>query len=82
MKVEVMSESEQFRDEYDYRSFYVLSIDGEEALRFLDGEPEDANLSRDYSDIYVIHKLLERAHASGAKGESFHLRLTEGDEFP
>lgn len=55
-------------DESDYRSAVVISF-GDKSLSFYDGEPEDANLSRDFSDIYHISSLIDLAYEAGKKGE-------------
>lgn len=46
-------------------------------LEFREGEPEDAKLSRDFKDVRQIPRLLELAHAAGARGEPFVLLPTE-----
>ena len=49
-------------------------------VKFSDGEPEDANLSRDFSDVHSIPMLLKRAHAAGERGEIFEVEEIESDE--
>lgn len=52
----------------DYRGALKISIDGKDVLSFMDGEPEDANLSRDFSDGYSVLSLMERAFNLGKEG--------------
>lgn len=57
MKVIVKTSSDKFQEKYDYRSLLKIEVDGKEKMNFLDGEPEDANLSRDFNDCYSIPNL-------------------------
>ncbi|HRW21691.1 MAG TPA: hypothetical protein P5509_06945 [Bacteroidales bacterium] len=38
-----------------------------------DGEPEDANLGRDFSDEFAIGELMQLAYEVGKRGEEFEL---------
>ena len=46
-------------------------------LRFRDGEPEDNNLSRNFSDIYNIESIIKEAHNAGLKGEELLFEARE-----
>ena len=80
MKVEVFNRSEKSVAECDYRGAVEINIDGKEAFSFFDGEPEDANLSRDFSDVYSIPQWLKAAHTAGVNGEPFEWATIESDE--
>lgn len=52
----------------DYRSAVSLNLEGSNEISFMDGEPEDANLSRDFSDVYQIAEMIEYANQLGLDG--------------
>lgn len=81
MKVKETRGSEKFQEKYDYRNMLKIEVDGKQVMRFLDGEPEDANLSRDFNDAYGIVDLLEKAYDAGYKREGFKVERIEVDEF-
>jgi hypothetical protein len=71
MKVEMVTRSEAEQEECDFRDEVIIKIDGVQKFQVQDGEPEDSNLSRDFSDCYSIVELMELAHAAGKAGETF-----------
>ncbi len=50
-------------------------------LEFWDGEPEDANINRDFNDVYSITDLMKMAYDAGKNGEDFTVTSTTVDEF-
>ena len=77
-----------FEDKDCFREGYKISVEMEngnnEELSFLDGEPEDAILGRDFSEVYKIDRLLEIAWMAGSLGEEmkYETRSTSDiDEF-
>jgi hypothetical protein len=73
MKVVERTRADENLKRYDYRDRYQLELetaDGRRTLEFGDGEPEDSNLSRDFSDVYSISTLLQMAFDAGARGEA------------
>ena len=81
MKVKAISSSDEFSKKYDYRSMFNIEIDGTPVFRFLDGEPEDAILARDFNDAYKIVDMLEKAYDAGYKREGFKVERVEVDNF-
>jgi len=73
MKVEINTLSDEQSEEIDYRQSLEIKIDGKSVFNVLDGEPEDANLSRDFCDIYNIGNLLKLAYEAGQRGEDFEI---------
>lgn len=73
--------TEDAMKERDYRNAYAISINGEMLVEFWDGEPEDANLARDFSDCFSIVDLMRRAYEAGKNGEDFIETSSEEDEF-
>lgn len=71
-------EEKNAMDEEYYRSGLSISLGGKE-LRFLDGEPEDASLNRDFSDVYNISELVEKAYEAGKAGEELEFSFEEVD---
>ena len=77
-----------FEDTDCFREGYKIIVEMEngnsEELSFLDGEPEDAILGRDFSEVYKIDRLLEIAWLAGSLGEEmkYETRMTSDiDEF-
>ena len=81
MKIEVITSSGTFRDKYDDRNFLIIKVDGAEGINMLDGEPEDANLSRDFNCAYAIPELMRQAHEAGLRGEPLEIDEEESDDF-
>lgn len=70
--------------ESDYSSGLKIELGGL-SIEFIDGEPEDNNLSRNFNDCYSIVDLLKAAHELGIKGEPLEIEKIErtvkdGDE--
>ena len=80
MKIEVINRSEKEVEACDYHAAIQIIINGKTVLNVSDGEPEDANLSRDFSDVYSVPGLLEAAYKAGKDGESFELTEVDSDE--
>ena len=49
----------------DYCSAYTIDIDGKKVFQVYDGEPEDNNLFRNFSDIYGIPEIIYRSNNRG-----------------
>ena len=81
MKVKVTKSSNKFMENHDYRSFFVVEVDGKTKVNFLNGEPEDANISRDFNGVYSIPGLMKSAHDAGKNGEDFSIEEGESDDF-
>jgi hypothetical protein len=77
MIVEVKTPSDELETERDWRSFLAIEVNGEEKFSVWDGEPEDANLSRDFSACHSIVGLMELAYEAGKRGEEFITKETE-----
>ena len=61
-------------------SITVESKNGYKTLTFLDGEPEDATINRDFSDIHKIYALVKMAYDAGCSGEDFESSSNETDD--
>ena len=77
MDVKIITRTEEEIEECDYRDALHIYIDGEVVFKVNDGEPEDSNMSRDFSAVYGIGELLALAHKAGEEGETFTLTLDE-----
>lgn len=80
MKVKETVFSEKGLQSWDYRSCLKIEIDGKKEFWFLDGEPEDANCSRDFSDVYKIVDTMKKAYEVGKAGEKFEIERVEVDD--
>lgn len=81
MKVKIITSSEKFREDHNYREFFIIEIEGKKGVLFLDGEPEDANMKRDFKDVWLIPDLLKSAYQAGKNGEDFSIEECESDYF-
>lgn len=80
MKVKFITRDEESLADYDYRSFLRIEVDGETAFEVSEGEPEDANLSRDFNDCLSIDDLMTAAYTAGCLGETLEIEwITEED---
>ncbi len=77
MKLTIKTPSDALVEERDYRSFLQIDVDGEKAFSVYDGEPEDANLSRDFNDAWKVADLMKQAYEAGKKGEEFEVEDVE-----
>ena len=59
--------------------FFMVEVDGEKGAYFL-GEPEDASISRDFSDVWSIPGLMKAAYDAGKNGEAFIIEECESDD--
>lgn len=80
MKITQETSSDSLLESMDFRNYLSIKIDGKPAARFLDGEPEDANLSRDFNDCYSIVNLMKMAFDAGKAGETFEVEKVEVDD--
>ncbi len=81
MKILTTTGSNKFAEKNDYRGFLKIDIDGKTVFEFLDGEPEDANLGRDFNDCFRITSAMQKAYEAGKAGEEFLLERREIDDF-
>lgn len=80
MKVVVFTRAEEFLDDYDYRSFVRVEVDGEVVFSVSDGEPEDSNLGRDFSDCFNVDDLMVLAYTAGRQGETLDISYEEVED--
>lgn len=65
-------------DGFDFLQGYKISTPTQ-SLVFTDGEPEDATLSRDFSDVYKINMLIQEAYEAGRDGKHLEVISDEVD---
>ena len=80
MKVEMKSLTDKSIERRDYRDILEISVDGNRVFFVFDGEPEDANLRRDFNDCWKIGDMMKMAYDSGKKGEDFGISTIREDE--
>ena len=80
MKVTVKSFTNAEIERRDYRDVLEIGIDGLRCFSVFDGEPEDANLSRDFCDCFSIPELMKKAYQAGLNGEPFEIEILRVDE--
>ena len=75
-----------FYDQNELRSALIIKAKAEtetsqKELSFMEGEPEDANLGRDFADVYNIEDLVKMAYEAGKNGESLSIKHENYDSF-
>jgi hypothetical protein len=79
MKVEVYNLTQEAQERRDYCDYLEIKIDNKRVFSVHDGEREDNNLCRNFSDCYSIPDLLKRAYEAGRNGEEFSVSYFEVD---
>ena len=79
MKVEVFNLTDEAASER-YGDVMAIHIDGKKEFEVYDGEPEDNNLYRNFSDCFSIPDLIRKAYEAGKKGEEFDITYRKVDE--
>ena len=81
MKVKIEKPSEQLLIDRDCRYFLNIFINEEMIFSVYDGESEDNNLSRNFSDCWGIAKLLKKAFEAGKNNESLEIEEIQIEEY-
>lgn len=81
MKITEIFLSEKGSQLNDYRKYLAIEIDGKIVFNFLDGEPEDAILSRDFNDCYKIVGMLKKVYKAGLNKKEIKFESKEVDNF-
>ena len=77
MNVIIKTRGTESLEKHDYRDMMSIYIDGNKVFCVSDGEPEDANLSRDFNDCLNIGNLMKQAYAAGKSGKEITFRWEE-----
>lgn len=67
---------------YDWRSGLQIELVTEDKtieLEFVEGEPEDRTLGRDFKDVYKMAEMVQLAYEAGVNGEELFPQFLEGD---
>ena len=56
----------------DFLESVSIEVDGKRVFFVNDGEPEDNNLSRNFSDVHNIPRLMKMAYEAGKNGQDFN----------
>ena len=82
--MKVIVKTREGNDRNDWRQAYEIeAVDdqgGRIALSFYDGEPEDANISRDFNDVLSIPDIIKLAHQAGVNGEVLNIEQLDVEE--
>jgi len=76
--------TEDFLKEDELRRAFKITVKTEKdkkQLSFIEGEPEDANMGRDFADIVDIDNLVKMAYEAGKNGESLKIDHKNYDSF-
>ena len=80
MKIRIETPTERLAIDRDYSYFIDIFIDEKQVFAVHDGEPEDNNLSRNFSDCWNIHKLIKKAFEAGKNNEELEIEEIQIDE--
>ncbi len=81
MHVEMRSFDKETLRYTDYKNKCEIFIDDQLAFQVCDGEPEDNDLSRNFNDVWLIDKIIERAYQAGKRGEELKIsKVLVGEE--
>lgn len=64
-------------DGWEYRQGVRITIDGDNMLDVMDGEIEDNNLSRNFSDVYNIKDIIEKVYNAGLNNQELVLKVED-----
>lgn len=82
MKVIILNRDTETWEKQEYKhalNIIAISETEEAHLRFEDGCDEDNNISRNFSDIFLIKDLIKIAYNAGKNGEELELIEKEID---
>ncbi len=69
MEVTIITLSDKGLEACDWKGTYAIKFDAKTVFSVMDGEPEDNNISRNFSDVYSIPKLLQEVYEAGKRDE-------------
>ena len=78
--IKMVSRDDTVMEDYDYRDAMEIYIGDKRVFRVSDGEPEDSNLSRDFSDCYSVQGLMKQCYELGKSGVEVMFTSEESDE--
>ena len=81
MQVRQISLTENGIEQSDWRNHLQIKFNDEVVFDVRDGEVEDANLSRDFADCWIIKDLIKKAYELGKAGEPLEIMEEEVDSF-
>ena len=81
MKVRIESATDELFENRDYRNFINIFINEKTFFSVHDGEREDNNLSRNFSDCWGISNLLKKAFEAGKNNETLEIEEIKIDEY-
>lgn len=67
-------------EECDGRSAIQIRVDNRIVFKVYDGDSEDANLSRDFSDCHSVYKLMKSSYDLGKEGKEVSFSSVGTDE--
>ncbi|MGG1440870.1 hypothetical protein ABE354_02195 [Brevibacillus laterosporus] len=77
MRITIGTFSEEQLIERDFCDGYELRADGQLFISMYDGEWEDNNLSRNFSDVHKIEDVIKMAFEAGKNGEELSFDYVE-----
>lgn len=80
MKIGYITRTEEEVERCDFREAIEIKVDGVTKFSVMDGEPEDSNISRDFSDCHSVVNLMKLAFEAGKKGEELLIEEIETDD--
>jgi hypothetical protein len=66
--IKTITRDEDTIEDYEYRDAMEIFIGDKRVFKVADGEPEDSNMSRDFSDVWKITEMLQVVYDMGRRG--------------
>lgn len=80
IKIEMLTRSEAALEDHDYYDEVLVNINDEKVFSVHDGEPEDNNLSRNFSSCYGILDLMENCYKLGLENKTVEFNTGDIEE--
>ena len=80
MNIDVLSLTSKALEERDWQDVLEIRFNNRTVFTVHDGEPEDANLRRDFNDCLKIPDLLLKVYDAGKRGEEMIIKHKKVDE--
>lgn len=80
MKVLITTLTDEEVEERDYRDALSIKMNEDTVFTACDGEPEDNNLSRNFSDCYNIEDIIKRSFEAGKNGETLEIEHIQSED--
>lgn len=79
MEIKITSRSGDQIMKHDGHDFFMIEGGGL-VLKFVDGEPEDNTLQRNFSDVFKIDQFIGAAYNAGRMGKKLEIKYVDEED--